>query len=137
MQRRDVLKSIALGVGALGAGLTQPTGLQALAIATGQTESPIEKNGVKFWLENSMTRVFPNSTCGSARIPTLITERNARLSIKSCFRNLNDCSSRVRAMMEDNHHLHTKLRRVGFVQLHQRNTDVPTGRPHVAPPLPR
>lgn len=125
MQRRDLLKSIALGAGALGTGLTRPTGVQALTTATSRTESPIEKNGVKFWLENSLTRVYPNSSVGNAAIPALLTARNARLSFQACFRNLNDCSIRVRATVEGADDLHPRVRRVGYVPLQQLNTDVP------------
>src|SRR4029078_12204416 len=115
MQRRDILKTIALGAGALSTGLTQPTGLQALTIATNRTEPPIETNGVKFWLENSLTRVYPNSSCGSATIPALTTARNARLSFEACFRNLKDCTIRVRAMVEGAEDLRPRVRRVGYV----------------------
>jgi len=125
MQRRDMLKTIALGAGALGTGLTQPTGLQALANETSRTEPSIEKNGVKFWLENSLTRVYPNSSVGSAVIPSLTTARNARLSFQACFRNLKDCSIRVRATVEGAKDLHPQVRRVGYVPLQQLNTDVP------------
>ena len=125
MQRRDMLKTIAMGAGALGTGLTHPTGLQALTTATSRTESPIEKNGVKFWLENSLTRVYPSSSVGSAAIPALTTARNARLSFQACFRNLKDCSIRVRATVEGADDLHPQVRRVGYVPLQQLNTDVP------------
>ena len=100
MQRRELLKTIALGTGALGTGLMQPSGLRADAAAASASESAVEKNGVKFWLENSLTRVYPNSPVGSAAIPALTTARNARLSFQACFRNLKDCSIRVRATVE-------------------------------------
>jgi hypothetical protein len=125
MQRRDMLKTVALGAGALGTSLTHATGLQVLTTSKSRTESPIEKNGVQFWLENSLTRVYPNSSPRSATIPILITARNARLSFQACFRNLKDCSIRMRATIEGAYDLHPQVRRVGYVPLQQLNTDVP------------
>jgi hypothetical protein len=125
MQRRDLLKSIAVGAGAIGTSLTLPAGLQALASETNRTASSVEKNGVKFWLENSLTRVYPNSCVGSAAIPSIATARNARLSFQACFRNLKDCSIRVRATVEGADDLRAQVRRVGYVPLQQLNTDVP------------
>ena len=125
MQRRDVLKTIALGAGTLGAGLVPQASLKALAAANGTADTAVEKDGTKFWLENSLKRVYPNSPCGNATIPPLVTARNARLSFQACFRNLKDCSIRVRATVEGADDLRPQVRRVGYVPLQQLNTDVP------------
>ena len=125
MQRRELLKTIALGTGVLGTGLMQPSGLPAVAAAASASEPAVEKDGVKFWLVNSLTRVYPNSPVGSAVIPALTTARNARVSFQACFRNLKDCSIRVRATVEGADDFRPQVRRVGYVPLQQLNTDVP------------
>ena len=125
MQRRELLKTIALGTGALGTGLMQPGDLPAVAAAASSSEPAVEKYGVKFWLVNSLTRVYPNSPVGSAAIPALTTARNARVSFQACFRNLKDCSIRVRATIDGADDLRPQVRRVGYVPLQQLNTDVP------------
>ena len=109
----------------LGTGLMQPSGLPAVAAAASDSEPAVEKNGVKFWLVNSLTRVYPNSPVGSAAIPALTTARNARVSFQACFRNLKDCSIRVRATVEGADDFRPQVRRVGYVPLQQLNTDVP------------
>ena len=61
MQRRELLKAVALGAGALGTSLIQPAAARELTGASDNAAPPIEKDGAKFWLANSLTRVYPNS----------------------------------------------------------------------------
>jgi hypothetical protein len=122
MNRRDVIKSAAFGAAAVGLPFTAACANQAPAAASRGT--PVEDQGVKFWLESSLTRVFPNSQPGDAKL-SLVTARNARLSFQACFRHRQDCSIRVRAAVEGADDLRPLVRRVGYVPLQQLNTDVP------------
>ncbi|MGV3483680.1 MAG: hypothetical protein ACO1RT_04610, partial [Planctomycetaceae bacterium] len=104
MQRRDMLKTLAAG--ATTVGVTATANTVALANAVEATKpgaragTPVEQHGAKFWTETSLNRVFPNSDPGSASPLTLKTARNAQLSFQVCFRNLKDCSMRVRAAVD-------------------------------------
>ena len=125
MQRRDMLKTLAAGATTLG---VTATGTAALAAATSNDArggAPLEQHGVKFWSETSLKRIFPNSAPGSAATLELTTARNAQLSFQVCFRNLKDCSIRVRAAIEAPPGWTVRVRRVGYVPMQQIDTDVP------------
>lgn len=125
MQRREMLKTVALGASALGLSAAYPTASDAFASTTNRPGNPIEQAGVRFWLENALTRVYPNSLPGSAAPLVLVSARNARVSFQACFRNLQDCSVRVGATLEGDDFPGATIRRVGYVPLKQLNTDVP------------
>ena len=123
VKRREVIKGIVVGMGAFGLG-NLATG------DTGQTTNdrpskPVERNEIKFWLETSLRRVFPNSPAGSAGPLELHAGLNERISFQACFRNGKTSSIRVRASVEGADDWKPVVRRVGFVPLQQLNTDVP------------
>ncbi len=125
MQRRDILKTFALGASTWGLSTAHAVTTNILASTTEPLDTAIEHAGVKFWLENALTRVYPNSPPGSAAPLVLVSARNARVSFQACFRNLQDCSIRVRASLEGDNLSNARIRRVGYVPLKQLNTDVP------------
>ncbi|MBN1490117.1 MAG: DUF4091 domain-containing protein [Phycisphaerae bacterium] len=130
LNRRELLKSMAAGAAALSASTAGTVRADSPANETDSTRrsrpgAPIERDGVRFWLETSLTRVFPNSPAGSAAPLALLTARNAHLSFQACFRNLRVCSIRVRASVQGADDWSVRIRRVGFVPLQQLNTDVP------------
>jgi hypothetical protein len=120
MNRRDVLASLA-GTGLIG--LTGP--LQASAEPDRPATAPVPKDGLVFWLETSLHRVYPTSSAGSTQILPLLTARNARLSFQACFRNLKDNSVIVRCEVIGADDCMPVVRRVGFVPLQALNTFVP------------
>lgn len=122
MKRREVIKGIAVGIGALGIG----------KLATGETPKnrtvqarPIERNEMKFWLETSLRRVFPNSVPGSASPLKLLVARNERISFQVCLRNRKTTMVRVRAALEGADEMTPIIRRVGYVPLQGLDVDVP------------
>ena len=117
MNRREVLKSI-VTVGA--AGLVSPQRLGAAADAP----APLAKNGLQFWLETSLRRVYPTSPPGPAKVLSLLSARRARLSFQACFRNLKSNSVIVRCEVLDADDCAPRIRRVGFVPLRALNTYV-------------
>jgi hypothetical protein len=125
MQRRDLLKMVALGAPALSMSVAHPTLASTLTPPARRSGEPIHQGGVKFWLESSLTRVYPNSSPGSAAPLSLVTARGARISFQACFRNLQDCSVRVRAGLEGKNLFNGRICRVGYVPLQQLNTAVP------------
>jgi glycosyl hydrolase family 123 len=120
-----MLKTVAAGASALGSSLALPAFATALSTAVKRPGEAIEHAGVKFWLESSLTRIYPNSPPGSAAPLSLVSARNARVSFQACFRNLQDCSVRVRATLEGKNLYSGRIRRVGYVPQQQLNTDVP------------
>jgi len=126
MNRRDLLKAAA-AAGVTSLGISQVDSLAEASPTShpARDGKPIEQDGVKFWLETSLRRVFPNSPAGSAAPLTLLTARNARISFQACFRNLRTCSIRVRASIQGAENWKVQIRRVGYVPLQQLNTDVP------------
>ncbi|HZZ42335.1 MAG TPA: DUF4091 domain-containing protein [Tepidisphaeraceae bacterium] len=122
MNRRDVLKTF---VGASAASLLAPAHVGAQTRPANQP-TPLRKDGLAFWLETSLNRVYPTSSPGNAQLSPLLTPRNARLSIQACFRNDEINSAIVRCEVLDADDLHPRVRRVGFVPLRGLNTYVPT-----------
>jgi hypothetical protein len=115
MQRRELLKTIAGGA-ALGA----VARCDAEDKVTPSDQAPIlEQDGVKYWSESSLKRVYPNSAPRGNDPLQLSTARNARLSFQLCFRNLK------RAAVEAPADWKVQVRRVGFVPMRHLDTDVP------------
>lgn len=129
LNRRELLKGVAgatvLSAAQRAARGDSPTGMGAGSQPARPGGAPVEQEGVRFWLETSLRRVFPNSPAGSAAPLTLLTARNARVSFQACFRNLRTCSIRVRASVHGAEGLPLRIRRVGYVPLQALNTDVP------------
>jgi hypothetical protein len=124
MQRRDMLKTLAASAAA-GVSATASARLTLAAASSDRTGDPLEEHGVKFWSETSLKRIFPTSEPGSAEPLQLTTARNAQLSFQVAFRNLKDCSIRVRAAVEAPEGWGVRVRRVGYVPIQQLDTDVP------------
>src|SRR5688500_3839459 len=88
MNRREALQAI-IGTGAVGLLVPSDAGAEP-ADATSTTkpqQPPLTKEGLRFWLESSLKRVYPTSPPGGAAPLPLVTARNARLSFQACFRN--------------------------------------------------
>jgi hypothetical protein len=120
VKRREVIKGIVVGMGALGMG-----GIVTGEETSKQPPKPMERDEIKFWLETALKRVFPNSPAGSAGLLELHAGCNERISFQACFRNEKTSSIRVRASVEGADGWKPVVRRVGFVPLQQLNTDVP------------
>ena len=75
MNRRDFLKSSTAGLG-LTMGL-RPEILRA---------DPPPADGLRFWLETSLRRVFPASPARDARTLRIVAARGERLSFQACVR---------------------------------------------------
>lgn len=125
MQRRDMLKTLAAGATTLGVTAAATSAGAAQAAVADRAGAPLEQDGVKFWSETSLKRIFPNSEPGSAAPLELATARDAQLSFQVCFRNLKDCSIRVRAAVTAPAGWTVRVRRVGYVPIQQIDTDVP------------
>jgi len=125
MHRRELLKSLAAGATALTAAGAATADQAAATTAGRRTGAATEQNGVAFWSETSLSRVYPNSEAGSAAPLELVTARNARLSFQVCVRNGKDCAIRVRGAVEPLAGWSVQVRRVGYVPVRQLNTDVP------------
>jgi hypothetical protein len=123
MKRRDLLKGLAAGATTLGALTTEQIHLNAAAVT--RTGTSLDQDGVKYWSETSLNRVYPNSPVGSAAPLALSTCRNAQLSFQVCFRHQKDCSIRVRAEVSPPDGWTARVRRVGYVPIQQLDTDVP------------
>ncbi|MCC2599913.1 DUF4091 domain-containing protein [Sphingobacterium sp. FBM7-1] len=125
MDRRTLLKS---GLAASVLGLS---GISARAdekleadLKKGNNEY-IEKNQLKFWLETSLKRVYPNSLPEGRKSLMFIAAKNEQLSFQVCFRNLATDSAQVKCEIADGNAFNPKVRRVGFVPMQHLNTYVP------------
>lgn len=125
MDRRELLRSLAAGASALTAAGSVLADEGTSAPASRRSGNAIEQNGVAFWSETSLARVYPNSEVGSAAPLALATARNARLSYQVCVRNEKDCAVRVRTAVQVPAGWSVQIRRVGYVPVQQLNTDVP------------
>jgi hypothetical protein len=70
---------------------------------------------IAFWLESSLTRVFPTSPAGEKRSIQLLTPRNAQLSFQACLRNDRSWPLDVECTVLGADGLTVQVRRVGFV----------------------
>ena len=91
-------------------------------IAAAGTESPLD--GAKVWVETSLHRVFPNSPVGENRHLNLVAARNQTLSFQACVRNNTKDRLRVDCTVAGNADLKIRVRRVGYVPMPHRTTDV-------------
>ena len=126
MNRREALKAIA-STGALGVlGLHAPAVAAAAEAAGDAHAQSIERNGVEFWLETSLKRIYPNSPPGSAQPLQLLAARNQKLSFQVCFANHQTNSIRMRCEVTGlPRDWKSRVRRVGFVPLRNLNTHTP------------
>ncbi|SIN75822.1 protein of unknown function [Singulisphaera sp. GP187] len=119
MNRRDVIKSLA-SAGAIGA-------LELELPSTIKAEEParLEREGLRFWLETSLRRVYPTSPPGDAVALAFPAARNEKISLQACFRNLKTNSAVVRCEVVGADNWQARVRRVGFVPMAQLDTYVP------------
>ena len=127
MNRRDMLKIVGAGV----VGAISPQGTDAASTQPTPPESkpaalPIERDGIQFWLQSGLQRLYPNSPVGGAEPLRLIVARNQKLSFQACFRNNKINSVRMRCQASGPGAAEARVRRVGFVPLRNLNTYVPT-----------
>jgi len=123
MKRRDLLKTVAGGIVTLN--LADHAQAADTAAKPNPPAAPLEVDGAAFWTESSLKRIYPTSAPGSAAPRTLVTARNAQVSFQLAVRNLKDCSIRVRAAVTAPEGWKTQVRRVGFVPMHNLDTDTP------------
>jgi len=123
VNRREVLKSMA-GAGAAGLLGSTMSGVAAEP-AHPPPREPLARDGLRFWLETSLNRVYPTSQPGGAQAAVLVTPRNARASLQVCFRNDKVNSALVRCEVVGADDLSPRVRRVGFVPMRALNTYVP------------
>jgi len=125
INRREALKAASAGaVGALA--LHAPGLARAAEPADEPRGKPLERNDIRFWLETSLRRVYPNSPAGSARPLDLLAARNQKLSFQACFGNLKTNSVRMRCdVIGAPAGWNVRVRRVGFVPFRNFNTFTP------------
>lgn len=123
MNRREVLQAI-MGTGAVG--LLNSTGDGDVPAIEPQQQPPVTRDGLRFWLETSLRRVYPTSPPSGGAPLSLISARNARLSFQACFRNDRINSVIVRCKVVGADDCSPRVRRVGFVPMRALNTYVPT-----------
>src|SRR4051812_48439126 len=117
MNRREILTLA--GAGALGAvapGLARTARGEKAVPATAPSR-PLERDGLQFWLQSSLERVYPNSPPGDAKGEPLVAARSQKLSFQACFRNTKSHSVRVRCDVTGMPGSAVTVRRVGFVPL--------------------
>lgn len=122
--RREAIKTIA------GAGMVGIAGVESAGDSSPQVDpsrgKPLQKNDIRFWLETSLARVYPNSPPGGAQPLQLLSARNQKLSFQACFANDRTNSVRMRCEIEGAPRgWQVRVRRVGFVPFPHFNTYVP------------
>ncbi len=122
MKRRSVIKN-AVAAGALTI-FGKPAFANTLS-SVGDTAGTVEKNGLKFWLETSLRRVYPNSPVGTKQKLAFTVARNEQISFQACFRNLTTDSAEVKCEVLGADGVQIRVRRVGFVPMKQLNTYTP------------
>lgn len=132
MDRRKFLKNLAAGsaISILAPSLYGKTLLDSPYLTSGSlhsaTENPLDKQGLKFWLESSLHRVYPTSPAGNKELPIMLAARNEQISFQACFKNQNTDSALVRCeLLNVPEEWAVKVRRVGFVPLPHFNTYTP------------
>lgn len=85
---------------------------KALIVSMGQ------KGGasVAFWLESSLTRVFPNSPAGTTNL-SLLAARNGKISFQACLQNRQTRTLKVSCSVSGGDDLKTQVRLVGLVPM--------------------
>lgn len=125
VNRRTAIKSgLAAGVLGLSGISTRASEESKLAVTGGYNEC-IEKGQMKFWLETSFQRVYPNSLPEGRKRLSFIAAKNEQLSFQVCFRNLSTDSAQVTCELSGAEQFDTRIRRVGFVAMQHLNTYVP------------
>lgn len=125
IDRRTAIK------GGLAAGVAGLSGLTTRATETKQVTAPsqynecIEKDQLKFWLETSLKRVYPNSLPEGRKQLAFIAAKNEQISFQVCFRNLGTDSAQVTCEISGAEAFDIRIRRVGFVAMQHLNTYVP------------
>ena len=84
-----------------------------------------EGGSVLFWLEGSLSRVYPGSPVGEQKNIDLITARNRNISFQACVRNQRAHALNVQCSVEGGDDLGIQIRRVGYVPMHHATTDTP------------
>ena len=130
MNRREALKALASGSALAALSLHAPdvvVGAETAAAAAADVpRKPIERDGVQFWLETSLKRVYPNSPAGGAEPLSLLAARNQKLSFQACFANGKTNSIRMRCEVSvAAEGWRVQVRRVGFVPFRNFNTYTP------------
>ncbi|OJW08501.1 MAG: hypothetical protein BGO49_12470 [Planctomycetales bacterium 71-10] len=118
MNRRDAIRGLALA-GALG----KVEGAPRASGAEGP--KPLERDGLRAWLETSLRRVYPTSPPREAPALEMLAARNERLSLQACFRNLETNSAIVRCDVSAPEGWGVRVRRVGFVPMQHLDTYTP------------
>ncbi|AMV39641.1 DUF4091 domain-containing protein [Planctomyces sp. SH-PL62] len=119
MNRRDVIRGIALAGAALGAGEA------AAADQPADRGTSIERDGLRFWLETSLRRVYPTSPAGTAGSLDMLAARGEKLSFQACFKNGKTNSAIVRCEVVAPQDWGVRVRRVGFVPMQHLDTYTP------------
>lgn len=119
MNRRTLIQSLA-AAGTLGI-LESPPAAETADAAP----SAVERDGLRFWLETTLKRVYPTSPPGPAASLDLLAARNERVSLQACFRNDKTNSVVVRCELVGVDGWRPRVRRVGFVPMANLNTYVP------------
>jgi hypothetical protein len=93
----------------------------ALHVALGDEKEP----AVHLWLENSLSRVFPQTKPGAAKLE-LLAPRNGTISFQACLRNERDYVLRTDGAIEGAEGLDARTRLVGLVPVaHHTNGTAP------------
>jgi hypothetical protein len=80
---------------------------------------------VAFWLETSLTRVYPNSPAGTCRSLSLVTARNRHVSFQACLANRREHPLDVSCEVLGADGLEVRVRRVGYVPQWHATVDTP------------
>ena len=114
--RRDIIRGLAAG------------SFAALGSHAQAEDAPavVSRDGLRFWLETSLRRVYPTSPPGASTSLEILTARNERISFQACFQNGKANSAIVRCEVLDADGWGARVRRVGFVPMAALNTYVPT-----------
>jgi Domain of unknown function (DUF4091) len=82
-------------------------------------------SAAKVWIETSLHRVFPTSPEGTMTELNLISERNHKISFQACLRDKTNKKLHVLCSTSGSSDLKVTIRRVGYVPMPHRTTDVP------------
>lgn len=95
-------------------------------LAAEAEESPrVERDGIRFWLETTLKRVYPTSAPGDSTRLDMLAARNEKVSFQACFRNGKTNSALVRCEVVGADGWKARVRRVGFVPMDHLDTYVP------------
>jgi hypothetical protein len=80
---------------------------------------------LRFWLETSLKRIYPNSQPGEKMSLKIIAAKNERVSFQACVRNFSTDSAIVKCELVHDTDSTSMVRRVGYVPVIQLNTYTP------------